>query len=171
MLRLVESRFGARDRSYTILGIEFGVDVPHLWYPGNCKNIVIQLAANAMNDHYLARFQLAHECVHLLSPTGGQCATVLEEGLAVVFSEDYVSPNAAGISPVDDDPKYAASGSLVRQLLSAKPDLIERLRAIEPAFTSMTAHHLKVVMPDVDDETARRLLSPFDQVEADEILA
>ncbi len=42
MLHIAEELFGQRDPSYTILGIEIGSDIPHIWYPGDRKHIVIQ---------------------------------------------------------------------------------------------------------------------------------
>src|SRR3990167_6713780 len=82
LLQLAESQFGARDKDYTILGIEFGSTGPFIWYPGNCKNIAIQLSLESLKSEHCALYELAHECIHLLSPTGKKNANVLEEGLA-----------------------------------------------------------------------------------------
>ena len=70
MLCIAEELFGPRDQSYTILGIEIGSDNPRIWYPGDCKHIIIQLDSSASTDMYQACYQMAHETVHLLSPTG-----------------------------------------------------------------------------------------------------
>lgn len=43
-LYCAEQYFGERDKTYTILGIEFILrGNPQVWYPENCGNIVIQL--------------------------------------------------------------------------------------------------------------------------------
>jgi hypothetical protein len=62
-----------------------------IWYPGDRKHIVIQLSVNCLTDLPRACYQLAHECIHLLAPTGRQNANNLEEGLATLFSEDYAT--------------------------------------------------------------------------------
>ena len=70
MLRTAEERFGVRDKDYSVLGIEFGESGPFIWYPGNCKNIAIQLSIGSRASERCALYELAHECIHLLTPTG-----------------------------------------------------------------------------------------------------
>jgi len=162
MLAEVESIFGERDMSYTVLGIEFGPEVPMLWYPGNRKHIVIQLAKNAVNDTELALYQLAHECVHLLAPTGGEAAPVLEEGLATVFSEDYIAREFSrkGITNL---PSYVQAAALTRQLLAHDPQAIHKLRALEPCFSRLTPAHFESALCEVDCSLIQQLLTRFDR--------
>lgn len=47
MLQRAEELYGLRDTSYTILGIEFTDGNPQSWWPGNRRNIVIQLSTGA----------------------------------------------------------------------------------------------------------------------------
>ncbi len=89
MLQKAEELYGERDKSFTILGIEFKEGVPQIWFPGNCGNVIIQLGLRAMQDVNQALFQLAHECVHLLNPHAGN-GNMLEEGLAVLFSVEFM---------------------------------------------------------------------------------
>jgi hypothetical protein len=137
MLYEVEQLYGVRDLSWTILGVEFGPDTNQVWYPGNRKHVAIQLASNAQESTPLACYQLAHECVHLLAPGGGSPSAVIEEGLATVFSEDYVL-REFGLKDLTNMPTYRAAAALVRELLSIVPNAIQRLRAIEPAFRQLT---------------------------------
>lgn len=160
MLLEVETLYGKRDPSWTILGIEFGPGTPQLWYPGNRKNIVIQLATNALDDTSLACYQLAHECVHLLSPTGGNHAPVFEEGLATVFSEDYVKRVFDREIPAGL-PSYSAAAALVRELLLIDSQSILKLRSVEPAFTLFTEDTFVKAEVPAPPELIRRLLTPF----------
>ena len=83
MLLLAEEKFGSRDTSWTVLGIDFIPEqYSQIWYPGSCKHIIIQLDSDAMTDRQYAYYKLAHECIHLLAPTGKRDANFLEEGLA-----------------------------------------------------------------------------------------
>jgi hypothetical protein len=169
MLGRAEEQFGPRDKEYTVLGIEFGPDPsPHLWFPGNAKRIVIQLASNALLSDYVAQYQLAHECIHLLAPSGMQGATVMEEGLAVVFAEDYVRPLNPCNSPTTEA-KYVASAALVRPLLSIRRDFIRQLREIEPSFRLMKADQVRHVVPEASADAIRRLLLPYYEVSAFDI--
>jgi hypothetical protein len=44
MLRQAEKLYGERDKSYTILGVEFRDSVPQIWFHGaDRKNVVVQL--------------------------------------------------------------------------------------------------------------------------------
>lgn len=90
MLQMAEELFGQRDSSYTILGVEFIIGVPQIWYPGDCKHIIIQLDEVAATNMSQACYQLAHETVHLLSPTGGNNANNFEEGVACYFAAYYM---------------------------------------------------------------------------------
>jgi len=87
MLTDAEQMFGTRDMTYTPVGIEFYGDRPKVWYPGTNKHISIILTDSAREDPPQAVFQLAHEVVHILSPTGGANAPVVEEGLSALFQE------------------------------------------------------------------------------------
>lgn len=160
MLVRAEALYGPRDASYTMLGIEFSIGPPQIWYPGSRKHVVVQLNITALQDNYLARYQLAHECIHLLSPTGGPHALVLEEGLAVAFAEDSVGPNSDGQTPTND-PKYAAACRLVRTFISRYPDAIKRLRAIEPGISKITPDRFRSEVPDLPPAITERLFLQY----------
>src|SRR5262245_12248896 len=84
MLFDAETRYGPRDKEWTVLGIELvSEEMPHIWYPANFgKTITIRLGSGAHDCELIACYQLAHEAIHLLAPTGKGGASVLEEGLA-----------------------------------------------------------------------------------------
>ena len=160
LLQEAQTRFGPRDLSYTILGIEFGPNNPRIWYPNSRKDIIVQLSQAALNDNILALYQLAHECIHLLSPSGQAIATTLEEGLATVFSEDYVEREFQR-TDITDLQSYRDAAQLVRQLIMVKPDAIMQLRSIQPSFSAMTQEHFTTVCPQADAPLVHSLLMPF----------
>lgn len=163
MLALAEERYGPRDHSYTVLGVEFMAGIPQIWYPENRRYIVIQLSLECLTDKRRAYWQLAHECVHLLSPTGGGPATMLEEGLATLFAQEYmartlgVPTSSTGMASYDD-----ACGR-VGALLALAPDAIRRLRAIEPTISHVSAALIRQVAPQVSEHEAYVLAAPFDR--------
>ncbi len=70
------------------------------------------------------RYQAAHEAVHVLCGLPPS-ATGLEEGVAVVFSEECMK-QALGIDPSDvvrDSAKYKRARDLVRQLIDDGADI------------------------------------------------
>ena len=86
MLHEAERSFGQRNKDYTILGIELAdIKQPQIWFPGDCRHIIIQLTEDCINDMDKALFQLAHETIHCLEPNKYGSTTVLEEGLEHIF--------------------------------------------------------------------------------------
>ena len=142
MLRDLEERYGQRDRAWTPLGIEFGGDIPRIWYPGNCRNVSIKLSTNARDNPRKAIFQLAHEAVHLLSPSGGSNGPAIEEGLAVLYSEEVTARSRANIRY--DDKAYLYCRQITHDFLEkfGGSDKIKALRAKEPAFSRWDAQFL-----------------------------
>lgn len=161
LMQRAEDRYGTRDMSFTILDVEFGPSpVPHIWYPGDCKHIIVRLAPNALDDEHIALHQLAHECLHLLAPVVGMSALVLEEGLATVFSEDFMFERF-GLSGMTTDKRYAYAARLVRQLLETVPLAIKVLRSHEPCLSRIIAEHFKKHLPQVKPELAEKLTAHF----------
>jgi hypothetical protein len=163
MLSLAETMFGERDKSFTILGIEFNESGPRVWYPKDIKNIVIQLTPEALNSEAIALYQLAHECVHLLSPSGSANANVLEEGVAVYFSWLYLkrTKNIEGYGFTENAPNYMTAGLLVEKALSFRPDFFKKARELSPEIWMITANDIQNLCPELNRDEARLLAMPF----------
>ncbi len=173
-LRMAESLYGERDRSWTILGVEFsGAGPPQVWYPGSFngrRDVIVQLTRSAASNEVQALFQLAHEVIHLLAPSGRpDTATVFEEGLASHFSLRYVAA-AKGIH-LDPETwfahaKYRAAYRLVQSRYDAYPEadtLVRQLRAATGGSLSagVTPDLLQRLFPKLRDEDARTLATKF----------
>lgn len=162
ILRTAEEKYGTRDYSYTILGIEFNQDkCPRIWYPGNCKHIIIQITIDCINDINRAVFQVAHEAIHCLSPTGTKAANVLEEGLASLFSIDYTYENGNGIWTLND-PKYEYASELVKQLISIDFEIIKKIREIQPTISLINKDLIMKINSNVPEKLADDLTKAFE---------
>ncbi|MHC2278077.1 hypothetical protein ACVME8_004688 [Bradyrhizobium diazoefficiens] len=159
LLAEAEARFGPRDPTWTPLGIEFDGDVPHIWYPGNRRHVSVVLTELARQDVKRALFQLSHETIHLLSPTGGAEAPVIEEGLATMFSNQISARYGLGFSY--DVQSYVTAANLTEALLAMYPDGIKRARERETSFTKFTPQLIQETCPNVPSEMAARLCQPF----------
>jgi hypothetical protein len=150
ILRKAEKMFGVRDIAYTILGVEFiSSDQPHIWYPKNCKQIVIRLNENAAKNVNQALYQLAHETIHCLSPTGKSNANILEEGLATFFSEWYMNQNGFGFwAPTR--PEYVNALILVKQLILIDEEIIKKVRVNKPVISEITSDDFLQINPTID---------------------
>lgn len=155
-----ELLFGPRDKNYFFAGFEFCEEGPQLWYPGNCMHVVMQLNINAISNAGLSAYQLSHEVIHLLSPTGGRNANNLEEGLAQYFSE-YFSNKIGYPNITCTILSYAAARDHVLELLNKDKDAIKKLRLIESCISNITAEQICGQYPNISPNLAALLASKF----------
>jgi len=161
IIKEAENRYGERDKSYTILGVEFNQDGhPRIWYPGNRKDVVIQISLSCINDLNRAVFQVSHEIIHCLSPTGIKSANQLEEGLANLYSIEYTKQNGHGIWTASDT-KYTDATKLVEQLLNIDSDIIKKARNIQPTISKIDKEILKQANSLVPADLAEKLTERF----------
>lgn len=161
LIEEAEARYGVRDRNYTLLGVEFGAETPRIWFPRSSDKIIVQLTDNARLDPNRATFQMAHEIIHLLAPIMAPAnALVVEEGLAVVFSDEIggLQRQKWHTSPGTN---YSRAGEAVASLLSHGPAIVKQIRAVEPSFSNWTADLLAKTVPSIDPFLAKRLCAPF----------
>ncbi len=160
MLEMAEQRFGPRDKSYTILGFEFREGLPQIWFPGNGMNVIVQLDSSSMNDPNLPLFQLAHECIHLLTPVLSANVSVLEEGLATYFSKEYMTVHFGGVW-LTGDQKYDRAEVLARKLLLFNADAIKTLRELVPVISRASAQDVLKICPSLSPQLAEQLVVTF----------
>jgi hypothetical protein len=167
-LEKAEGLFGPRNKSFTLLGIEFYDGQNRVSYPNADRNqIIIQLSKESRRNHDQALFQLAHETVHVLAPVDVGTSTVLEEGLATYFSltaPDFADPTYTQRSEATLTGKFRAYRDAlddVRALLSVDPTVIARIRKANELFTSITASRLCEAAPHCSAAVADRLTHTF----------
>ncbi|MGE5546243.1 MAG: hypothetical protein ACM33T_05070 [Solirubrobacterales bacterium] len=168
-LEHAEALFGPRDRSWTLLGIEFAASGPAVWYPNRERGyVVIQLQPTAADDAVLGCWQLAHEAVHLLSPVIS--ATFLEEGLATFFQDRFLKSHLPREQAERDfplTPDYAQARDLVTRLVevAGNEDLafarLREARGSGASFTDIAEHHLPRLFPGLDPAIAATLAATF----------
>jgi hypothetical protein len=160
MLAEIEALFGPRNHDYTLLGVEFSGNMPDLWFPGDRGDIVIRLQELAIMDEKRARFQLAHEAVHLLDPVVGDQVTVLEEGLATFYQLQYIRREDATYGT--GDRKYDAAAALAGELMARCPEAVKRLRAAGQRVSAISAELLAAACPALGRDGADALASRFE---------
>ena len=163
ILNIIEIQYGDCKGEYTFLGVEFSDNGPQTWFPKIEQNkyIIIQLGKSAMNDEKRALFQLSHECVHLLDPTGiPNNASVLEEGAAVYLQHQYTE-KVFGSSMETGSAKYDAAFSLVKDLIDINGDAILTLRTVAGEFGSVTEKHIADLCPTYKKSDAQALVMKF----------
>ena len=171
----IEHWLGPRDRSYALVGIDIDRTLdnrPRLWFPDigiaaddterRSRHIVIRLGPTALTDRVRARWQLAHECVHLLDPwnlrVDGRPTNWLEEGLATWYQNSRV-PEAEFHEGL-----YASAEDLVGPLMEELPSAVKRIRQERRVrIGEFTPDVLRVYCPGFHEETLQRLCQPFQQ--------
>ena len=85
-----EERYGPRNQNFFYAGHEFINGIPQVWYPGDRQHVVMQLNVAAVGDMDEAIFELAHEVVHLLSPTEKSRPFALHvPNICIIFRRAY----------------------------------------------------------------------------------
>ena len=169
----IELRFGPRDSSFTLVGIDIDRTqgkMPHLWFPNSgiaaedaekrSRHVVIRLGPNALTDPARARWQLAHECFHLLDPwsetVDRRSANWLEEGLAAWYQNSRV-PEAEHHGGL-----YALAEDLVTPLMGELPNAVNRIRRERGLrISAITPDVLREYCPGFSKETLQKLCQPF----------
>ena len=162
MLEDAQQQFGPRDASYTPAGIEIAdTPTPYIWYwyVASGKYLIVRLTLSCATDTVRACYQLAHETIHFLSPTGTNKTNVLEEGVATLFAHRYVIQNF-GVPYPPGANKYERAEKLAETLLAVDADAVRKVRAIQPAFSKITVDDLTKVCACPSD-LAGQLLEPF----------
>ena len=176
MLDMAEELFGARDESFRVTGMGFWECCPTINFPKGYerKEIDIWLQIVSKDDMDVAikraRYQLAHETVHLLSPVCRNKATYLEEGVACYFAEYYVKREWNDVWR-PGDPEYERALCLVKALVKEETEnnserrwRIKDLRTVEDEwrkFGDISEEELKEAFPRLEAEDAHLLTSPF----------
>lgn len=160
ILRTAENKYGKRDISYTLLGIELtSEDNPQIWFPGNCGNIIIQITENCIYDMNRAIFQVAHEIIHCLCPKKLGSSTYLEEGLATYFSMEYLKEN--GLQMLYPSEKYQLASTLTEQLLSYDIDIIKNIRHKEPCISEISESMISEYNSQIPSDLIKKLTTNF----------
>ena len=165
MLSLAEELLGPRDMTYTILGVEIGPDIPRLWYPGNRKNVIVQLSPSAAKNPPRACYQLAHETVHLLAPNGGGPATNLEEAVACYFAGFFMRTRFAQSTWHPVEPSYTRGLSIISPRMDEDIRCIKRLRSRQVSFGEIQREELAAEFPGLAHDDLDFLLAKFNRAD------
>jgi hypothetical protein len=173
MLLIAENLFGKRDRSYSFLGFEFTDNGPNLHYEGN-KSFIMRIQSGVMLEPMLVYAQMAHECVHMLSPCPQRPVTILEEGMAEFFAYIYMRDTMEyKLTSKQPGTAYHEAGELVAMLMSINPYGIKQIREEEPTISLITKSLIWKHYPMLEEGVAARLARTFvpDDCQDPDILA
>ena len=163
LLFTAERKYGTRDKSWTILGIEICGLHPQIWYPRSSEGarfVSVMLSDAARINPRQAVFQLAHEVIHLLAPLGRRgSGLVIEEGLATANSRAESINRQLYMTPQGED--YLRAESLLGEFLSLHPDGIRRLREIAPSFKDFSPDLICSICEGTPLALAAELCKPF----------
>jgi len=107
---------------------------------------------------YQRTLNLSHELVHTLTPNeNSSSVTVLEEGLATYFSEEYTRRNSGAPG------NYANACNLVSQLLKIDKNIVKKLRKRFPdkRISEFTMDELIGELCQTEFNLAQSLVKPF----------
>ena len=166
-LHRAEELYGTRDKSYTPVGVEIGGDAPQIWFPGNRKHIVVQITPDCVTNYSRACYQLAHECVHILSPSENPPTNRLEAGLATHFASKYMLDHIDSSRPWNPVlESYRKARDDVEYLLGIDKDIIRKLRFSGcklRKLSDISASDILNINPKVPKAIAEKLEQRFER--------
>ena len=118
----IEFKFGPATEAWELKGVVFRDEdkSPCIFYPDDFPGkVMINLTANAVCDIDYARFQLAHEMVHCISPFGTASAKVFEEGMAAWYQQRLAVKELDNRVKLNDE-KYIAARRLFNRMQKKK---------------------------------------------------
>jgi hypothetical protein len=156
ILETAERRFGPRCEGWEFQGIRFHNAPPEMVYVGPTA-VEIRLSVRCESDLIEAVYQLAHEAIHMLSPSGAT-TTLMEEGVAADFATGYLLDTRSVLySPTG---KYRYAMILWHKLKRLDWGIIARMRKEQPVISRIDAAMIRKYSP-LDEETAQRLTMSF----------
>jgi hypothetical protein len=156
-----ESRFGPSDMTYSIVGYAFlDIQIPLLGQNPKKKELLLKLPKSVANDLRQAVYQLSHEVIHTLAPQGAVRPTVLEEGLATLFSEQYFERAYPGYSMRGTVKSYVDARDAVARYLP-NDAFLRAARTEQPTFSEISPAILQRANPSCDLQLAEYLCSSF----------
>lgn len=114
-----------------------------------------------MFDKNKSLFQLSHEAVHCLFPSGSRKATVLEEGMATWFSLNFDFPGYTHL--FYNNVKYDNAEYMTRVLMLIDKDAIKKLREKDFHLKNISHEDILNICPDFPESYARNLCLNFYQ--------
>jgi len=161
MFLIAENLFGKRDRSYSFLGFEFTDNGPNLHYERD-KSFLMRIQSGVMLEPMFVYAQMAHECVHMLSPCPQRPVTILEEGMAEFFAYIYMRDTMEyKLTPKPPGTAYHEAGQLVAMLMSLNPYGIKQIREEEPTISLITKSLIWKHYPMLEEGVVARLARTF----------
>ena len=157
-----ELLFGPRD-------ISFQLSMPRISECASSRTYVIRplriariyLSRDSRTKPSLASLELAHEAIHVLGPvTLGNSLTILEEGLAELFAQRYVS-RIYGLSfDMSSIPKADVMMRAVSSLLAKDEMVIKQLRIRQPVISKID-EKLLIEVAGIQPKEAKFLCTDF----------
>ena len=172
----IENRFGARNPRFSFVGVEIDETpeaTPCNWFPSlgipaedlqnGSRHIIIRLTPKALEAREYAKWQLAHECVHLLDPWNkkveGMPTNLLEEGLATWYQNFKANCELSS-----DVRSYEEAESLVKPDIEELQNAVKKIRLeVGLRIGEISTETLAKYCPGVDDNVVERLCDRFDR--------
>jgi hypothetical protein len=157
-----EFLYGPRDTSYQL-------SMPRFSECASSRTLVFRplriarifLSRESRIKPWMASLELAHEAIHVMSPvTLGSNLTILEEGLAERFAQNYVARVHGYTFDNDIHSKTAAVMRAVSALLAKNKFVIKDLRARQPVISKID-EKLLVEVAGIERSQAKFLCTDF----------
>jgi len=154
-----EAMYGPSDPSYCFCGLTFTCERGQMITDHRNRRTWIGVPTSYLSHQKALGALLAHECVHVLSPTQ-HLVSNLEEGAAVHFSAFYTLQYLGIVFPERYAP-YQAAARATRKLFGIDPAILKKLRKYQITISEITTDMILNACPECPVELAEFLTSQF----------
>jgi hypothetical protein len=159
VLETAEAMYGPSDPSYCFYGLTFTCKRGQMIADHHNRRTWIGVPTSYLNNQKALGALLAHECVHVLSPSQRQVSN-LEEGAAVHFSAFYTLQYLGIVFPTTNVP-YQAATRATRKLFGLDPTILKRLREHQITISDISAKMILKFCPSCPLVLAEFLTARF----------
>ena len=150
--------FCLRTAGHNLIDCWYHDDGPEIFYP-RPEQIAIRLSSDSQGVTDQIIYQLAHEVIHCISPSGGVHANVLEEGIAVFYS--VITVKKYGLVWEPSMASYKQARSILEPYLINHPLFIKMVRQQEQYIFKVSKDHLLNLDIDICEQDAILLSDKF----------
>lgn len=155
------AQYGIPAHTRIILPVNFrDAGGPDCTYPTS-NTIQVTIRDYCQTDMGSAHYQLSHEAIHTLSPVTKQDVTVLEEGVATLFSHEFLFKHTGIYWGSSGDQRYDDAWTLVNSLNAIETNAISIIFGKYQTLSYLTAQNIIDEIPSVNRALADSLVRKF----------
>ncbi|ELQ2338066.1 hypothetical protein WB894_004201 [Vibrio vulnificus] len=159
-IKEAQDKYGLPIKQMNILKVKFRVGKPDT-LKLNKDDVQVTVSVDCIKQVCSAYYQLSHEAIHTINPVTYETVSWFEEGVAVLFSHDFLRRHYKLSWSTTGDEKYDEAWKYINELLKIYPHAIKTVFEEYGRFSSIESYDVKKSLPKAPAQLLDKLFSPF----------